>query len=49
MHGGSATEERAVPFVWVPCRGDAAQELAAWPANQLEIRRFVVERMGSAR
>jgi predicted AlkP superfamily pyrophosphatase or phosphodiesterase len=49
MHGGGATEERAVPFVWLPCRDDAALEPAAWPANQLEIRRFVVERMVAAR
>jgi predicted AlkP superfamily pyrophosphatase or phosphodiesterase len=45
MHGGSAPEERAVPFVWLPCRGDATQEPAHWPATQLQIRRFLVQRL----
>lgn len=45
MHGGSATEERAVPFVWVPGRDAATPAPAHWPTNQLEIRRFLVERM----
>ena len=49
MHGGGAPEERAVPFVWLPRGGDAAQAPAHWPANQLEIRRFLVERMRGAR
>ena len=49
MHGGDTPAERAVPFVWVPSDGDAAALPAAWPANQLEIRRFVQERMDAAR
>jgi predicted AlkP superfamily pyrophosphatase or phosphodiesterase len=49
MHGGSAPEERAVPFVWVPSRGDAAQAPPHWPTTQLEIRRFLVQRLGAAR
>jgi len=49
MHGGDAPEERAVPFVWLPRDGDAAREPAAWPTNQLEIRRFMLARMAIAR
>ena len=49
MHGGGAIEERAVPFVWLPSRGDAAQAPAHWPANQLEIRRFLADRMAAPR
>jgi len=49
MHGGDTPEERAVPFVWLPGDGDAAREPAAWPANQLGIRRFVMERMAAVR
>ena len=49
MHGGDTPEERAVPFVWMPADGDAAREPAAWPADQLGIRRFALERMAGAR
>ena len=49
MHGGDTPQERAVPFVWLPSAGDAAHEPAAWPADQLGIRRFVIERMAAAR
>ncbi len=49
MHGGSAPEERAVPFVWIPAGGDASAEPAAWPASQLEIRRFLVDRLDAPR
>lgn len=49
MHGGDAPEERAVPFVWLPRDGDAAREPAAWPSNQLAIRRFLRECMDIAR
>ena len=45
MHGGSAREERDVPFVWVPAREDATREPAHWPATQLEIRRFLRDRL----
>ena len=48
MHGGGAPEERAVPFVWIPCRDDAAQPPHAWPATQLEIRRFLVSRLADS-
>jgi predicted AlkP superfamily pyrophosphatase or phosphodiesterase len=48
MHGGNAPEEREVPFVWLPCRDDATQAPAHWPTNQLEIRRFLIERMRNA-
>ena len=47
MHGGNAVEEREVPFVWIPSRADASQEPAAWPASQLEIRRFLADRLGA--
>jgi len=47
MHGGSAIEERAVPFVWAPCRDDATQAPTHWPTTQLEIRRFLVERLAA--
>jgi len=49
MHGGDTPQERALPFVWVPHDGDAAREPAAWPTNQLDIRRFVLECMDIAR
>jgi hypothetical protein len=48
MHGGSAPEERAVPFVWVPSRDDATRTPTHWPTTQLEIRRFLVERLAAA-
>jgi predicted AlkP superfamily pyrophosphatase or phosphodiesterase len=48
MHGGNAPEERAVPFVWLPRDGDAAHEPAHWPATQLDLRRFLADRLGLA-
>ncbi len=49
MHGGSAPEERAVPFVWVPARDAALEQPAHWPTTQLEIRRFLIDRLTAAR
>ena len=48
MHGGGATEEREVPFVWVPCGDDATRAPAHWPTSQLGIRRFLVSRLHAA-
>ncbi len=49
MHGGNTPEERRVPFVWVPRAGDATGEPPLWPATQLDVRRFLVDRLDAAR
>ena len=48
MHGGGAPAERAVPFVWVPARDVATTPPARWPTTQLEVRRFLAERLDAA-
>ena len=45
MHGGDTPEERTVPFVWIPAGDDATAEPAHWPTTQLQIRRFLVDRL----
>ena len=47
MHGGGAEAERAVPFVWVPCRDGAQAPPPHWPATQHELRRFLAARVGA--
>jgi len=54
MHGGTAREEREVPFVWIPAAAREAELHArplsdpppAWPGNQLGVRAFVESRLG---
>jgi len=49
MHGGGAAVEREVPFVWMPADATEAEDVpSAWPSTQLEIRRFLADRLGLA-